>query len=128
MANGNFMSNSSSSSILARSFLTASGIDKVISNQIVGPNKREQLIKKYSNKVRSYASRIPSWKPFADGLAVHIDEKGSVSVNFNGSANDRQIVELLEFGTPSTAPESVIRVMEAELHQEYILDTSGETL
>jgi hypothetical protein len=126
MLNGNSTFDSSSS-ILAKSFLVASGISRVISDQITGPDRNSALVKKYSNKVRSYASSIPSWKPFADGLGVEIKSNGSVSVSFSGSPNDQQIIDLLEYGTPGTPPESVIRVMAAEIQQDYFIDSYGSS-
>lgn len=125
MLNGNSISKNSPSSILAESFLVASGISRVIQSQVTGPRETQDLIKKYSNKLQKYASSIPAWAPFAKSLSVDVNSKGKVSVRFNGSEEDRQVVELLEYGTPGSPPESVIRVMETELQQDYSMDTRG---
>jgi hypothetical protein len=123
MLKANSLTSKSTSSILADCFLKASGISNVISSSAVTPSTKKSFIKKYSNRVRDYASKFPEWNSYSDNLSVQINDDESIKVVFNGSDQDAQTIEMLEYGTSSTPPRSVIRVMEEELRQEYIFDT-----
>jgi hypothetical protein len=123
MPEANSLLSTSTSSILAGCFLQASGISEVIKKAAVTPHARETIIKKYSTKVKEYASKFPEWDNYAGNLSVQINDDESIRVMFTGSDEDTQMVEMLEYGNTSTPPRSVIRVMEEELRQEYIFDT-----
>jgi hypothetical protein len=116
---------SSPSSTLADCFLVVTGVYDVVTQGPTQGLRKAGLVSKYSAKVKKYAKSIESWKPFANGLSASIGESGRVSVNFSGSNSEKEAVHLLEYGTPGTPPQSVIRIMEEELSQDYFQDIQG---
>jgi hypothetical protein len=128
MLEANSLLSTSTSSVLADCFLKASGISNVISSAAITPSAKKSIIKKYSSRVKAYASKFPEWSNYADSLSVKINDDESIKVMFTGSDNDAQMVEMLEYGSTSTPPRSVIRVMEEELRQEYIFDIRKTSL
>lgn len=112
----------SPSSSLANAFLKATGIHGVLSKKVSTPTAMSSVKKEYVNKVRDYARSKGGWSKYADGLQVSIDENDRVSVSFDGSDEDRQMVEWLEYGTSDSPPQSVMRVMEEEIRQDYLQD------
>lgn len=116
---------SSPSSTLANCFLVATGVYDAVTQGTTQDLKKAGLVSKYSAKVKKYAKSIESWKPFANGLSASIGESGRVSVNFSGSSSENDAVHQLEYGTPGNPPQSVIRVMEEELSQDYFQDIQG---
>ena len=128
MLKANSLSSKSTSSTLTNCFLTASGISGVLQDAAKSASYKSSLTKKYSQKVRDYASKFPEWNNYQNGLSVTIKDDESIKVMFTGSDEATQAMEMLEYGSTSTPPRSVIRVMEEELRQDYIFDTQGINL
>lgn len=125
MQRAGLTASNSPSSILAECFIDAIGVSSLLTSNQVDPIKNASLSNKYSEKLKKYARSIESWKPFAKGLSASISKSGSVSVGFSGTPEEEEAVKLLEFGSPGNPPQSVLRVMEEELRQDYVQDSSG---
>lgn len=110
-------------SSLAKSFLTATGVSGYINKKVTKPSVTHHMGTSYSERVREHARKNGPWAAFADDLHAHVTEDGDIAVTFQGSDDDRKLVEMLEYGTPSNPPRSVMRVMEEELRQQYIQDS-----
>lgn len=113
--------NSSPSSSLARSFVKLLGVTPSQVGMIKKSPVRSAVEDAYTEKVREYARARDGWDVLADFLYVVISEDDGISIEFSGSDDDRLLMEALEYGTPGNPPSSVIRVMEEDLRQDYVL-------
>lgn len=121
MQEAHFTHLNSPSSALASAFLKATGMYGLLSNKVSKPHVNRVVTNSYSETVRDYAKSQGPWSSLADKLSVHITEHGP-SVTFDGSDDERKLMEHLEYGGPDNPPRSVIRVMEEEIRQQYEQD------
>lgn len=113
-------SHTSPSSSLARSFLSLLGVTPSPSRVVRRSPVKAAIEAAYSEKVREYARTKPGWDSMADLLYVNIED-GKITIKFDGSEEDQLLINALEYGTPGNPPNSVIRVMEETLKQDYLL-------
>lgn len=110
------------SSASAKLLLNLIGVTSTTKSLIKESPTKEYFIKLYTKKVRDYAKSKDMWNDFADNLKVVISDEGKISIIPTGTPDELRIIEALEYGTPSTPPVSVIRVLEEELRQEHVFN------
>lgn len=113
-------STTSPSSPLAKSFLNLLGVTPSPSKVLRRSPVMSSIEDTYTETVREYARSKPGWNEMAHLLFVRIED-GNITVDFDGSEEDQLLIHALEYGTPGNPPNSVIRVMEEDLQQDYRL-------
>ena len=113
--------NNSPSSSLANSFVKLLGVTPSPVGILERSPVKDLIAESYTSRVQEYASRYPGWDVLAEFLFVKISDDDEITIKFEGPESDRQLVDALEYGTPENPPVSVIRVMELELKQDYVL-------
>lgn len=119
-------SNSTSPSSAFASMMTkAIGAEKVVKNAVNKNSRRQLLLNKYRRQARERAREHPRWKEFADLIDVEITESNYVRLSVGGSAEVQKQAELLEYGSSTAAPQSLLRVFETEFSDDVAMSMRG---
>jgi hypothetical protein len=79
-----------------------------------------RLLDKYQDDLKRRADSSYEWKEFADYLAVDTSKYGGrIIVFIDGPESVREKALLLEYGTPDTVANPLMRVAEAEFNEDF---------
>lgn len=120
-----YSNNTSPSSAFASIMTKAIGAEKVVKSAVSKNNHNKLLVDKYRRQARERAKQHPRWSEFADLLDVEITDANYVRLSVVGSAEVQKQAELLEYGSSTAAPQSLLRVFEAEFSDDVALSMRG---
>jgi len=120
-----YSNNTSPSSAFASMMTKAIGAEKVVKDAVNKNTRNKILADKYRKQARDRAKQHPRWKEFADLLDVEITESNFVKISVKGSAEVQKQAELLEYGSSTAAPQSLLRVFETEFSDDVALSMRG---
>jgi len=103
----------------------ATGAEKLVRDTVVKKTRKQLLADKYREQARKRAKEHPRWKEFADLLDVEITEGNYVRMSVMGSAEVQKRAELLEYGSSTAAPQSLLRVFETEFSDDVAMSLRG---
>lgn len=120
-----YSNNTSPSSAFASIMTKAIGAEKLVKDEINKNTRNKLLVDKYRRQARERAKQHPRWNEFADLLDVEITNANYVRLSVVGSAEVQKQAELLEYGSPTAAPQSLLRVFEAEFSDDVAMSMRG---